>query len=368
MFETSKVKCVLIFSLLNIIFSYSFADEINHSIKPAYHWGRGLKVPSADLNLGGYINIAYEQHESKQDIIELDDLSLFISWSPHSQVRFFAELEMESLISTDGIANFSESFSLERLYVDFLATESFSIRFGQFLTPVGRWNTTHAAPLVWTTSRPIATESHFFPSRSNGLMLTKQFVVNDHDLDISVYFDDSADLDVRKIENTFKNKHTKHEIDHEVAFEYAIGTHIIYEPISLFKTSFSYLAFKKHADEKLSTNHLLGLDLFWQDDGYEMQMELAYRTAADEQGSETSTYIQGIVPITYNMFAVGRYEFINGTHQLSSGSINGTTHVGVPALAWRPYSPLVLKAEYRFGNNNKEIAPSGFFTSVSMLF
>ena len=360
MFETSKVKCVLIFSLLNIIFSYSFANEINHSIKPAYHWGRGLKVPSADLNLGGYINIAYEQHESKQDIIELDDLSLFISWSPHSQVRFFAELEMESLISTDGIANFSESFSLERLYVDYLATDSFSIRFGEFLTPVGIWNTIHAAPLVWTTSRPIVTKGEFFPSQTNGLMLTKQFDINDHDLGISLYFDDSHDLDPRKIDSD--------HITTETTFEYAIGSHINYKPIDSLKTGLSYLAFKKHADKSLSANHLLGFDLFWEREGYEMQMEFAYRTAPDKQGSETSGYLQGIAPLGYKLFAIGRYEFVDGTHQLDSTTFDGTAHIIVPALAWRPYIPLVLKAEYQFGNNNNDIAPSGFFTSISMLF
>ena len=364
MYKYFKVVIAFFISLLSITSSYCFADEMNTSITPTYHWGRGLTIPSADLTLGGYVNVTYEHFESESDVVALDDLSLFISWTPHAQIRFFAELEMESLISTHGVADFSESFSLERLYVDFLITDSFSTRFGQFLTPVGIWNLTHASPLVWTTSRPIVTESEFFPSRTNGLMLTKQFIVNEQDLGISLYVDYSDALDPRKIYETDYDDH----IDPEVAFKHAIGLHLNYEPIESLRTGVSYLAFKKRADQGLSTNHLLGVDLFWEKDGYEVQMEFSYRTTDDEQGSETGGYLQGVAPLGNKFFAIARYEFIDGKHQYESTIVDGTTHVGVPALAWRPYIPLVIKAEYRFGSNNEKLAPSGFFTSVSMLF
>ncbi len=364
MYKYFKIIVAFFIPLLNIATSICFADETNTSITPTYHWGRGLTIPSADLTLGGYINVSYEHFESKSDTASLDDLSLFISWSPHAQIRFFAELEMESLISTHGVADFSDSFSLERLYVDFLFTDTFSARFGQFLTPVGIWNLTHASPLVWTTSRPIVTESQLFPSRTNGLMLTKQFIVNDHDLEFSLYVDNSDALDPRKLDGS----NDEDRIEPEVAFKHAIGTHLIYEPIDSLRTGFSYLAFKKRADKGLSTNHLLGVDLFWGKEGYEVQMEFAYRTADDEQGSETSGYLQGVAPLGNKFFAIARYEFVDGKHQYEETIVDRTTHVGVPALAWRPYIPLVIKAEYRFGTNNEKLAPSGFFTSISMLF
>lgn len=360
-------KAIVFAYLLSISISFCIANEVNNIPMATYSWGRGLTIPFANLNLGGYINIDFEHFESKQDVAAIDDLSLFISWSPHAQIYFFSEIEMESLISTNGIANFTESFSIERLYIDYLVTDSFSIRFGQFLTPVGIWNTTHAAPLVWTTSRPIVTKSLVFPSRTNGLMLSKEFVVNEHDLNISLFFDDSDDLDPRQL---YGGGNDETHINPEVAFEYAIGGHISYEPIESFETGVSYLAFKRQSNEHLSTNHLLGIDLFWKKHGYEIQMEFAYRTAADKQGSERSGYLQGVAALTHHLFAIGRYEFINGRHQLEldSTTIDGTTHIGVAALAWKPFIPLVIKAEYRFGENNELIAPSGFFTSVSMLF
>ena len=358
-----KIIAVFIALLLGLASPYCFADSINTRISPTFHWGRGLTIAPANLNLGGYANLNYEHFDTQSDKASLDDLSIFFSWSPHAQIRFFTELEMESLISTHGIADFYDSFSLERLYVDFLFTGSFSARFGQFLTPVGIWNTIHASPLVWTTSRPIVTESQLFPSHTNGLMLTKQFIVNNQDLEFSLYIDYSDALDPRKLDNNDNDR-----IAPEVAFKHAFGTHIIYEPINSLKTGISYLAFKKRANIGASTNHLLGVDLFWKKRGYEVQLEFAYRTAEGQQGSEASGYLQSVMPLGNKFFAIARYEFVNGKHQYKSSIVDGTTHVGIPALAWRPYIPLVLKAEYRFGSNNERLAPSGFFTSVSMLF
>ena len=314
-----------------------------------------------NLTLGGYSGISFEHHESDSNVVSLDDLSLFISWSPTDHIHVFSELEMENLISSQGIASFSESFSLERLYVDFLITDSFTLRLGQFLTPVGRWNTLHASPLVWTTSRPLATKSHFFPSRTNGMMLTQQWIIEGRDLDVSFYIDDSEHLDPRQL-----NRHQT--ADSEAAFKQAIGMSIRYNINHELNLGFSYLAFKKRLEAKNTLNHLFGVDFIWQKEGYEIQMEWAYRHASQQQGDEISGYIQAVVPLGYNFFAVGRYELLTGQHQNFEVNFEGTAHIAVPALVWRPFFPLVLKAEYRFGNNNQQLAPSGFFSSISVLF
>ena len=97
-------------------------------------------------------------------------------------------------------------------------------------------------------------------------------------------------------------------------------------------------------------------------------MEWAYRRASDEQGNEVSGYVQGVAPLGHKFFAVGRYELLSGRHQQFSVDFKGTAHVGISALVWRPFSPLTLKAEYRFGHNNQQLAPSGLFSSISVLF
>ena len=59
---------------------------------------------------------------------------------------------------------------LERAYIDFAQSDALQLRLGKFLTPIGRWNQLHAAPLTWTTSRPLITEDTF-PTNATGGML-----------------------------------------------------------------------------------------------------------------------------------------------------------------------------------------------------
>ncbi|MDQ7091289.1 MAG: hypothetical protein Q9M50_11770 [Methylococcales bacterium] len=326
----------------------------------SYQWERGLTFMSANLTLGGYSGVSFKLNESGTGTVTLDDISLFISWSPYARIRFFSEIEMENLVSNRAIASFSESLSIERLYVDFLISDRLTLRLGQFLTPVGRWNTIHVWPLTWTTVRPIVTKYHFFPSQSNGIMLMQQWIINQQNLKVSFYLDDSEHLNPRQINH--------HKMDPDAVFKQAAGVSINYEINHELALGFSYLAFKKQVETQQAINHLVGLDLLWQKKGYEIQTEWAYRQADDQQGEEIAGYIQGVVPLGHKFFAVGRYELLSGRHQRFSINFNGTAHVGVSALVWRPFSPLSLKVEYHFGHNNQQLAPSGFFSSISVLF
>lgn len=349
------IACIWAFSI--------HAQTIPPKIEPAYHWGRGLDIPWANLNLGGYVNVEYNDFESDRDELVLDDLSLFINWRPHAKLRFFSELEMEGWLSNHGVTGFSRSFSLERLYMDYLYDDSLSFRFGQFLTPVGRWNITHAAPLVWTSTRPMVTQTELFPLRVNGLMLNKQLLIQDQNLNISVYLDNSNALDPRRI----TDDEEKHK-EQETVFKRAAGIYLQHEITDQFMVGLAYLAFKKRDALDDATNHLWGLDVFWQKNGYELQMELAYRYASDQQRHEQGGFVQSVIPLVQKLYAIGRYEYMSGRHQVEARALDRTFHVGVAGLAWRPFVPLVIKTEYRFGHNNARMAPSGLFASVSMFF
>jgi hypothetical protein len=65
-----------------------------------------------------------------------------------------------------------------------------------------------------------------------------------------------------------------------------------------------------------------------------------------------------------DFYAISRYEYVNGTHRY----LPTITHIGVTGLAWKPFTPLIIKAEYLFGDNNQFVAPTGLFASVSMFF
>lgn len=323
-----------------------------------YHWGRGLNIPALNLNIGGYFKASYRRIEaSEHNNVQLDDLSLFITWTPHDRLRIFAEIEQHNWLSNDGVAQFSKGLSIERLFAEFLLNETSTLRFGKYLTPVGRWNVIHSAPLVWTTNRPKITDDLTFAPRANGLLLTHSRLINDHNLDVSVYLDDSTDLEPRSINN--------------IVFHKAAGARVNYELTEQFQIGGSYLAYQKLSDVGLPTHHLFGIDALWQHEGYEVLFESLYHTQEAQIDTlnleEKGLFVQGVAPIGGKVFAVARYEYFN-SNIFQSFNQEKETHIGLGGLAWRPYVPLVLKAEYRFGDNNRIIAPSGFFLSLATFF
>ncbi|HEB77305.1 MAG TPA: hypothetical protein ENI90_02115 [Methylothermaceae bacterium] len=315
-----------------------------------YHWGRGLSLPDQKLLVGGYFNFTYENLRSGIDHASLDDLSLFLTWTPHPRVRLFSELEMEDLVTIrkDDIDSDRHFFSVERLYLDYFAGQNWRLRLGKFLTPVGRWNVIHAAPLVWTTSRPLVTE-HLFAPHVSGFMATGSF----GDVELSGYFDASEALDPKRNPEAFRS---------------GGGLYLNYEPTTDLHLGLSYLHFKMARPSFQPDTDLFGADFQWRWRRLEVSGEFAYRRPNNARRQERGLYLQAVFPLGHQVFAVGRYEFLQGTHFLESGPLHGTTHVEIAGIAWRPAPPLVLKLEYRFGQRNHRIAPSGLLMSVAMLF
>ena len=348
---------LLILCLGRLLFAESLAADsaiVTDRNRPQYHWGRGLTLPSLDLTVGGYASISYKHFETEPDRVTIDDLSLFLTWTPHARLRFFSELEFEETVIAGEPRERHHFFSVERLYVDFLANQHITLRFGKSLTPVGRWNLIHAAPLVWTTSRPLVTEPIIFPLHTTGLMARANFFFNQQDLDFYLYADDSNDLDPKK---------------EPISLENGFGGRVTYQPSGGLQIGASYLNFKERARVISGPrNHLFGLDLFWTKNQFEIQSEMVYRLADGGRGDQKGLYLQGVAPLGYRLFAIGRYEYFDGSAPAADGLISTSTNLGIAALAWRPYAPLVIKAEYRFGSKNRIIAPSGFFTSIAVLF
>jgi len=319
-----------------------------------YHWGRGWSLPQQQFLIGGYFNFTYEQLKDSPTQANLDDLSLFLTWTPHPRLRLFSELELEDVFTIEqgSIHTKQLFFSVERLYLDYFINPTWRLRLGKFLTPVGRWNVIHAAPLVWTTSRPLVTE-HIFALHATGTMISTTFNLADRDLDLSVYFDASEVLDPKKTPVTFKN---------------AGGLRLDYEVSPNWQVGMSYLHFKMERPSFQPDTDLFGIDFHWEWRRFEVSGEFAYRRPNTGNNSETGLYLQGVFPLVHRLYAVGRYEYLQGTHFLTSGTRNSTTHLQIAAIAWRPAAPLVFKLEYRFGQNNRGVAPDGFLASVAMLF
>lgn len=353
--KLSRIKpCGLIYlSLVLLLFNIStlHADD---AMSPSYHWGRGYHIPAANLTLGGYLKGSYNYFELEGHELALDDLSFFISWRPFNRLHLFSELELEDLFSLEGVRPSEDAFRVERLYADFMLTDAVTLRLGQYLTPFSRWSLLHAAPLVWTSSRPLVTDGYLVSHHGMGLEVLYRTDWLDRELNISLYADDSKDLEIGS---------------HINPFIYAFGTRLTYQIHSTLNIGSSYIVSKVNSGGQPNWHYSIAMDFLWQKQRYEVQLEslLNLRT---HQGPQYGLYLQSVAPLSETFFAVGRYEYMFDAdlRQFNAVQHNHHTHVGIIGLAWRPFAPLAVKVEYRFGDNNNDNAPSGLLTSVSMFF
>lgn len=159
-----------------------------------YHLGEGYNLGS--LNISGYSNLIAEVPNQGRSALNLDDLSVFLSGRFNRWVNPFVEFELSNApLFTENGGLFEMGLPrmvLERAYNDFLLTPAWTFRAGKMLSPVGEWNQIHAAPLVWTTTRPLTTYYNFSEFASGASLL-----YNDPEgflPDVQVYYQPADDL------------------------------------------------------------------------------------------------------------------------------------------------------------------------------
>jgi len=314
-----------------------------------YQLGRGYALGNTGIRLGGYASMHSEGFGQVPWSFNVSDASLFVTWDNGSKLRFFSELEVEDAISAgqhQGLTASKANFRVERLYLDYLATENLSVRIGKILTPVGQWNLIHADPLVWTSTRPVATDN-LFAEHATGLMVQGTVPIGEQSLDYSVYGDYSSTLDPARTEPPF--------------FDNAVGARLRYNVSDNLKIGFSYVDFALQ-DSRTIRNHLAGLDVAWSHQRFAVNSEIVFRNNdAAVNNNAWQGYIQGVCPLAGQFYAVGRYEFFDQPNRQFG-------QVGVFGLAYRPRPPLTLKLEYRLGQHNRDLAPNGLYASFSVLF
>src|SRR6187551_2027512 len=141
------------------------------------------------FNLGGYSSAGITLHRDEDAEAAINEISLLLRWNSDSRWSFFGELELEDPLSWNDERKFHTKESridLERLYLDYSFSEKANLRMGRFLTPNSHWNLLHASPLVWTSTRPLAT-FRLFPTATNGLMLHGSVPVSEYALDYMLF-------------------------------------------------------------------------------------------------------------------------------------------------------------------------------------
>ena len=309
---------------------------------------KGWTLPWLDLHVGGYASASLDKLDGQEPRLGLDHLSLFVWWEGQGRWRFLSELDAENSLNTSATApeGSNHYVALERAYFDYAATDSDNLRIGKFLTPVGRWNTIHAAPLVWTSARPMVTTMSY-PTNLTGVMAFGSVDVGHQSLEYAIYGSGTRDL--------------RNNPDTD-AIHAAIGGRAAWLMTPNAKWGLSLLNFQSSADAE-ERQQLVGIDGSWANHGYEVLAEGIYRFSDHPQNwDQQGGYLQLVVPVVTRWFWVQRYEYLHVAGQTHA------TQLWLEGLNYHFNETTALKAEWIGARDNTLHTPTGVLTSVSILF
>lgn len=301
------------------------------------------------FKLGGYSSTSISAPLKGSTEAKLDDVSLMLSWENDGRFKFFSELELERPLVWNEDKRFDSKnmyFDLERLYLDYNLSEKINLRAGRFLTPAGRWNLLHAAPLVWTTTRPLVT-SQLFPIAVNGLML----------YGASPYQDQS-------FEYTFFVEALKDQIrdNNETLFKNVAGAHFTLN--NRFNLGLTLATFTEYSLKSLDYR-MVGLDFLTHVKGWEISGEGFQRFTKSGNDGGSGAYLQSAAPLGNNWHWLTRIESYHRPNQISSDDSGERWVMG---LTKRLTPTQLLKIEYVGGSDDLPDAPRGFVGSFAVLF
>lgn len=300
------------------------------------------------FSFGGYSSAGFQIHPGGDKEARLHQYSVILNWDNKDRLHLFGEFELENPLSwEEGGAppNTGEArLDVERLYADYALNSRANLRGGRFLTPIGRWNVIHAAPLVWTTTRPGATE-RLFPMSINGAMLHGAVPWGDNALEYSAYAELLRD-----------QSHDENEID----FSNARGLRLNYT--GAFEVGVNLSEFEENENLLGDPRYrMLGVDFVKAWNGWEISAEVYQRDRRDEGGSTGGGYLQTVAPLGNQWYAIARLENLREEER-------GTTGRWLVGAAWRYTTDRVIKLEYVGGRDEHPDMPRGFIASFAILF
>ncbi len=315
-----------------------------------YELGHGLHLGETGFTLGGYGELSFKDLDRDQPTsLAVDHLSGFLWWDNGARLHFFTEADLEKPFQlAHGHSTTDDAHVVsERLYFDYSWLDTFKVRLGKFLTPVGRWNLNHAAPLTWTTSRPLITEATF-PTNATGLMIYGTIPWLPDGIEYSIYGSTGDEI--------FRN----HEVD---TFKEAVGGRLSATVAPHLQVGVSYASFEQESDSDVR-KELRGADFAWTWQRWQLSGEYDFRTLKHNHDSqdEQGLYVQLVAPLSERWYAVGRYE------RFYPQDADEPLNLYLAGAAFRPMPAVIIKGEYSVATENGPQVPAGFRASIAVLF
>jgi hypothetical protein len=329
------------FSLAMICFSsLSFAENENPS------W-------LDDVTLSGYAKFLASAPNKAPTSIELDDVSLFVSGKFNRWFNPFLEAEAYNMSIWKEGSGFQFNnihLVIERLYNDIEITENDTLRTGKFLASINHWNIVHAAPLVWTTNRPI-TSTYSRANYITGLQMRHEFdALSGHALEIYV----------QPVED-FNHKPAN---SHERQYKTIAGARWIFnEDLDYYAGVAFQHAQVANSDEMRDS---ISVDGNWQHKWFELESELVFTHVDTKEfrhhGNDWGGYVQMAVPLIDHFNLITRYEHFEFANKLEP------TNTELGGIVYRPVPSLSFKLEWQQTQGSQFNNQTGLYSSVAVLF
>jgi hypothetical protein len=292
-----------------------------------YELGHGATLNDS-LTVGGYVSSEFQSNEQK-DTLTLDDIAVMAYGDIDSYFSYLAEVEAIGFYQknfTDGSDGGTQKFHIERLYGDSWISDSFNLRFGKQMTPIGYWNLVPINVLRDTTSNPIYSML-LFPKFLTGIDLNG-YVPQSESTRYHLFGQSTHDMDEHyiNIANThFYGLSLEHEFSSDVSLGGSIGEFI---PLN-------------------SGERTRYLQANWKYDSHKLLLTaegiVARKEYADAKDNYISSgYLQSVYHFSNEHALIGRYEYYNDQHQ------NYADNIGVFGYSYRPIYPVSLKGEYQW--------------------
>jgi hypothetical protein len=333
-----RISCVFIVGSLALSIGLckpAFAEE-------SPNWRENFK-------LGGFSSAGITINRDESPEAAINEISLLFSWANDSRLSFFSELELERPLSVGDDEEFSRKegrLDLERFYFDYNISEKVNFRAGRFLTPNSRWNLLRAPPLLWTSSRPLAT-ARLFPTRTDGLMVHG-----------AVPFKNSA-FEYKLFAELIKDQEQE---NNELAFEQVRGARFSLKNES--DLGVSLLSFTEKGINAGSFR-MLGLDYLTYFKDIEVSAEGFKRFNTDNKDGGSGAYIQTAVPLNtigfQDWYWITRLETFQRPNE-------GSFERWLLGATLRVKPTQLLKLELIGGSGDQPQSPRGLTASFALFF
>jgi hypothetical protein len=305
------------------------------------------------VNVSGYAKLKTSSPNRGPTSIELDDVSVFVSGKFNRWLNPFLEAEAYAIPLWEagkGAQFNSAQLIIERLYNDIHFTENDTFRAGKFLAPINHWNIVHAAPLVWTTNRPI-TSSYSLANYVTGFNLRHDFdALSGHALE--AYWQPIEEFNPKTLNEQARN------------YQSVAGARwIVHEDLDYYLgVAFQHANIAKSNE----TRNSISVDGNWQHQWFELESELLFTQVDTDQrhyrNHDWGGYVQMAVPLVAHFNLIARYEHFEFANKQAA------TDTALGGIVYRPVPRLSFKLEWQQTQGSIYKNETGLYSSIAVLF